>query len=99
MTTDRREALGGGVRPAGLVNVIGPGGGVAGASVLGVTRDGATTCALAGFAATHSAKETDASAPHPRGGRSTNLAAHDVPAPNSRLKLALFETEFDSKRQ
>ena len=54
------EALAGAVRPSGLVTTIAPDGPDGGANVVGVTRDGATTCPLAPLVAVRSAK---ASAP------------------------------------
>jgi hypothetical protein len=47
MATERFEAFCGGVSPAGLVTTIAPDAPAGGASVLGVTRDGATAWALA----------------------------------------------------
>ena len=47
MATERFEAFCGGASPAGLVIVIAPDGPAGGASVLGVTRDGATACPFA----------------------------------------------------
>ena len=62
MATERFEAFAGGVRPAGLVMVIAPGGPAAGANVLGVTREGATTCPLAKLGAIESAQARNKSA-------------------------------------
>ena len=62
MATERFEAFAGGARPAGLVMVIAPGGPVGGANVLGVTREGATTCPLAKLGAIASAQARNKSA-------------------------------------
>src|SRR5437879_2945911 len=56
MATERFAALAGGASPAGLVMVIAPEGPAGGANVLGVTREGATTCALAKLGVNKSAK-------------------------------------------
>ena len=56
MATERFAALGGGVRPAGLVMVIATGGPAAGAKVVGVTREGATACPFAKLGASKSAE-------------------------------------------
>ena len=65
METESFAAFGGAARPAGLLRVIAPERPAGGASVLGVTRDGATACPFARLVVIESAAAATAvPAPH-----------------------------------
>jgi hypothetical protein len=105
MATERFEAFAGGVRPAGLVMLIAPGGPLGGASVLGVTREGATTCPLARLGAIASAQARNKSAsplaasvcsgkPRAIGVLLASKSPPQMAGPNEKIRASPFRREI-----